>query len=202
MLRKVKARIKGFTLIELLVVMAIIAFLMLASLAGLTYGLKKARDTSRQRAVATIQTALLSYYNDNLQFPSYTQITALGGTCTSIGGSIYRCDVTPLVGLNATGDGFASNRTSSPLYKYFEEGFRSPIAITAGKDLDRAMGYYVNSDATQYAICTLTELDTSGNVTPHSSVTADGDTWGCYCLGSLAEDVACNGLEDPTGVQD
>lgn len=196
-----KKVIKGFTLIELLVVMSIIAFLMLASIAGLTYGLKKARDTSRQRAVTTIQTALMAYYNDNLIFPSATDITNQGGTCTA-SGSYQRCDVTALVGLNDTGNAPAANQDTAPLHTYFEEGFRSPIAITTGKDLDRAIGYYVSSDATQYAVCALTELPNSGNVTIAASVNADGDNWGCFCDGPLGQEVACEGLEDPTGATD
>lgn len=194
-------KIEGFTLIELLVVMSIIAFLLLASLAGLTYGLKKARDTSRQRAITTIQTALLAYYNDNLQFPTGNAAGCTGSTFpVTVNGttvSVHKCDITTLVGLNSYGNAPASNSSSAPLAKYFEEGFRSPIAIPSdgSKDLDNAMAYYVTDDGTQYALCTLTELKSSGNVQYSNSA----HNWGCFCDGPLGAAVACHGLVNPTG---
>ncbi len=197
---KLRKKIEGFTLIELMVVMSIIAFLLLASLAGLTYGLKKARDTSRQRAIATLQTALLAYYNDNLEFPhSGTSGLNCGQTVTGSDGNTYtRCDVTSLTGLNETGSAQADNPEQAPLYQYFEEGFRSPIAISGGKDLDNAMAYYVNDDGSKYAICTLTEIASSGNVQDIAQQFQD-NKWGCYCDGPLGSIIKCAGLINPTG---
>ena len=196
-------KIKGFTLIELLVVMSIIAFLLLASLAGLTYGLKKARDTSRQRAIATIQTALLAYYNDTLQFPvSGTDgLSCPDSFTTTVNGdsiSVNKCDITTLVGLNDTGSAQNSDDAIGALRKYFEEGFRSPIAIPSNgsKDLDNAMAYYVTADGTQYALCTLTELSSSGNVEYTDN---SGHDWGCFCDGPLGSSIACHGLTNPSG---
>ena len=196
-------KIKGFTLIELLVVMSIIAFLLLASLAGLTYGLKKARDTSRERAITTIQTALLAYYNDTLEFPvSGTDGLTCSGSSINVtvnGQSVTasRCDVTSLVGLNDSGSAADANNNGA-LGKYFEEGFRSPIAISGSKDLDNAMAYYVTSDGAQYALCALTELKSSGNV---DYTDQSGHDWGCYCVGPIGSAIACNGLTNPTGAQ-
>jgi len=193
---RLNKKIKGFTLIELMVVMSIIAFLLLASLAGLTYGLKKARDTSRQRAIATLQTALLAYYNDNLEFPH-----DLSGICRQIsvnGTSFEKCDITGLTGLNDTGSATSDNPENAPLYQYFEEGFRSPIAISGNKDLDKAMAYYVNADGSKYAICTLTELASSGNITDLPTEFSS-NKWGCYCDGPLGTTIKCYQLSSPTG---
>ena len=190
---------KGFTLIELLVVMAIIALLLLGTLAGLTFGLKKARDTRRQKSVAVINSGLQAYYAENNLYVPYTAITANGGTCTQYG-SIRRCDITALVGLNDTGSGPSSTPSNAPLYVYFEEEFQSPIGIQAGKDLDNAMGYYVDDSSLQYAVCVVTELESSGNVTPAANVNDEGTNWGCYCVGPLAQVAQCKGLEDPNGL--
>ena len=197
-MRKTK-KLQGFTLIELLIVMAIIALIVLVTLAGLTYGLKKGRDTRRLRAVTTIQTGLQAYYADHNTYVPYTEITAAGGTCT-VYGSIRRCDITALVGLNATGSALDTDPTDSPLFTYFEEDFASPITIEGTKDLDNAVGYYVDSAALSYAVCTVTELPSSGNVTPASTVNDEGTDWGCYCVGPLARTAKCQGLEDPNGL--
>ena len=195
-------KVRAFTLIELLVVMAIIALLLLATLAGLTYGLKKARDTRRQKAVSVVQTALQAYYADYNTYVPYTAVTAAGGTCTAISGApnVRRCDITALVGLDSTGAGPSATPENAPRYQYFEENFISPIGIQAGKDLDNAMGYYVDDAALSYAVCVVTELPTSGNVTPASNVNDEGTNWGCYCVGPLSETARCAGLEDPNGL--
>ncbi len=190
---------KAFTLIELLVVMAIIALLLLATLAGLTYGLQKARDTKRQKAATVVQTAIQAYYSDNNLYPSKDAIIANSGTCTQYG-TIWRCDVTALTGLNATGSAQAADPTTSPLHQYFEDGFTSPVPINGNKDLDNLMGYYVDDVSLQYAVCVVTELAASGNVTPAANVNDEGTNWGCFCVGPLGKTAQCRGLEDPNGL--
>ena len=191
-----KKRTKGYTLIELLIVMAIISLIVLVTLAGLSYGLKKGRDTRRVRAVTTIQTGLQAYYADN-----NTYVPADAAHCTTISGGLSRCDITWLTGLTDSGDAVLSDPSGAPLYTYFEEDFAPPISIqSATKDLDNTMGYYVDSSSLQYAVCTVTELASTGNVDPVSDVNDEGTDWGCYCVGPLARTARCQGLEDPNGL--
>src|SRR3989344_20842 len=65
---------RGFTLIELLVVISIIGTLTSISYVGFKGAQDKGRDAKRKQDLAAISTALVSFYQDNNQYPP---------TCTS-----------------------------------------------------------------------------------------------------------------------
>lgn len=175
---------KGFTLVELLVVMAIIAFLTIGSFAGLTFGLRQARDTQRRNIVSQLNTALLAYYADFQKYPS------TGYTCsTNVPGSSYiKCTTA----FTATG-GIVGGTGSAGVADYIEGKFNwGPYGTpAAGGANDGKIGYYVSSAAnpTRVGICTKLENTNSGNV-----ATAGGTIKDCYCLGSDIDTYACVSL--------
>ncbi len=71
---------RGFTLIELLVVIAIIGVLASIITVSLQTARAKARDTKRISDIKSIQLALETYYNDNLNYPTTIYSGALSPT--------------------------------------------------------------------------------------------------------------------------
>ncbi len=67
----------GFTLLELLIVIVIIAILALIIVPGLTSAPKSRRDVTRKNDLASVKTALDTYYNDYNSYP--------GGTYAGLG---------------------------------------------------------------------------------------------------------------------
>lgn len=64
------SRLKGFTLIELLVVISIIGLLAAIGVVNFNKARIKGRDAKRKADLATIQSALENYYDDNRTYPS------------------------------------------------------------------------------------------------------------------------------------
>lgn len=77
MFRKLSFLQKGFTLIEILVAMSIIGILASFTIANFAGSQQKVRDSQRKNDLNQIQTALVSYFQDNAHFPGETEgITA------------------------------------------------------------------------------------------------------------------------------
>ena len=73
---------KGFTLIELLIVIGILAILVVALLVTLNpqEAQRKARDTKRMADLATLNAAILQYYDNNAPPALAIAVTSAGGT--------------------------------------------------------------------------------------------------------------------------
>jgi prepilin-type N-terminal cleavage/methylation domain-containing protein len=189
-------KIKGFTLVELLVVMAIIGFLTVGSYAGLTFGLRQARDTQRKTIVTTLNTALLAYYADFQKYPSST-----GNPQTA--NLLLACNQAVLVATNykrCTGSFDATNASgltgsagTKGVKDYLEGSFSWGPYTT---DVNDRVGYYVTTgDNLRYAVCTVLENKSGGNVISKASG-AGPDQKSCHCVGSDTAAVACQGLKE------
>jgi prepilin-type N-terminal cleavage/methylation domain-containing protein len=191
-------KLKGFTLPELLVVMAIIAFLTVGSFAGLTFGLRQARDTQRRTLTSSINTALLAYYADYQQYPGAQPTTPNIG-CTGSGilsGSFTYVRCTNA--MTATG-GVLFTKGPNGLADYFEGTFNwGPIDPNANPAL---VGYYAgtaggtNTRALKYGVCVVLENPNGGNIArPPAAGGASVGKKDCFCLGSDYTPYACVGL--------
>ncbi|HMO78732.1 MAG TPA: type II secretion system protein [Candidatus Paceibacterota bacterium] len=81
---KYKKHNLGFTLIELLVVIAIISLLSTVALASVDSSRKKARDSVRMLDVRTLETAILTYANDNGSIPEAVAENYYGWEISSV----------------------------------------------------------------------------------------------------------------------
>lgn len=93
MRRKLLSR--GFTLIELLIVIAILAVLVVTALLVINpaEGQRKARDASRMKDLATLQTIITGYLEDgNTPDPSSCLVSANGCTSTGLTGKQQPCN--------------------------------------------------------------------------------------------------------------
>ena len=159
------------------------------SLAGLSYGLKKGRDTQRIQSMQAAQTAAFSYYADHQSYPP------LGVTVTvSALPSSYSTNVD---GAAVNGYNIVTLAESTNFLKdYFEGEWKNPPT----KDPIKSFAYYGSANGLGFAVCSLMEIKNGGNVT---NKCGDGDVpckkWGCFCLGPLAKEVGCKGLTDPRG---
>lgn len=184
---------KAFTLVELLVVMAIISFLSVGAFAGLSFGLRQARDTQRKKAVELVQIALQAYYSDYASYPKCE-----GG---NDGNVISGTDWVPCPNAFPTA---SSGGTIATGY-LIDEGGRTGIKDYLEGEWPRGNGnidpganeylmYYVNRGATKmrYAVCITLE-----NTTAASNLVRKGenDERDCYCVGTNYEEVACAGLK-------
>ncbi len=177
-------KMKGFTLVELLVVMAIIAFLTIGSFAGLTFGLRQARDTQRRNIVTQVNTALLSYYADFQKYPSNYGCTSAVGTS-----GFYRCTSA----MSGTA-GLVFSSGSAGVGDYIEGRFNwGPYGDPGTGSNDTKIGFYVNtsstSGATKFGVCSRLENLNSGNVNTLGTTTKD-----CFCQGNDTNTFACDGL--------
>jgi prepilin-type N-terminal cleavage/methylation domain-containing protein len=83
---------KGFTLVEMLIVIALIGILAAALVEKMDAALAQARDTRRKADMRKLQSALMTYYARNQQFPA----TGVNWYVSEIGaGGIYRADWIP-----------------------------------------------------------------------------------------------------------
>jgi type II secretion system protein G len=85
----------GFTLIELLVVISIIGILATLIAANLNSARSRARDAERKSDLASIQTALRLYYNDNGRYPASNYFDSLWGQQWKGGGSTVYMNTLP-----------------------------------------------------------------------------------------------------------
>ncbi|MFZ3009487.1 MAG: fibronectin type III domain-containing protein [Candidatus Microsaccharimonas sp.] len=74
---------RGFTLVELVVVIAVIGILAAITLIGFSRYQADGRDARRVSSVSAITEALEKYYDQNGEYPSCSQITAIASTVTS-----------------------------------------------------------------------------------------------------------------------
>jgi len=187
-------KFKAFTLVELLVVMAIISFLSVGAFAGLSFGLRQARDVQRKKIVDLAHVALQAYYSD---FNSYPKTTAAG------------CNQS-VSGVTATGWGYCTGafpeketETDSFVYALDPNGFKDKLEgewptgsntsnpnSVGGNDLLRYF-YFPASGAkpTKFAVCISVENKNGGNVTAKNSNKKD-----CYCVGADYLDLQCAGM--------
>ncbi|WKZ24160.1 MAG: type II secretion system protein [Candidatus Dojkabacteria bacterium] len=183
---------KAFTLVELLVVMAIISFLSVGAFAGLSFGLRQARDTQRKKAVELVQIALQAYYSDYASYPKcVSQGTKIGNDWEFCSGAF------PIMGTSGTiTEGFLIDGEGRVGIKDYLEGEwpRGNSNVNPGEN-ERYMKYYVNESGNtklRYAVCVTLE-----NTTAASNLVrkGDGNERDCYCVGTNYEEVACAQLE-------
>lgn len=88
---------KAFTLVELLVVMVIIAIIASIVVVSLTKSQKIARDTQRKSDLASIASALSSYYVDNKTYPTSANFALISPALNTLktGGYISVLPVDP-----------------------------------------------------------------------------------------------------------
>lgn len=170
MYKKVKT-VRAFTLVELLIVMAIMGFLMALSVAGLQYALRRSRDNQRQSAVTNLDNALTAYYTDNQEYP----------TEDGTGNPLSTSD-TVATPNDPVGEGLVDTVLGGYMQGAWDAG---PMA----DDEATQIGYYINSDGVNYAVCAVQE-NGSGTY---------GDYKGCFCKGTLTETIDCDSLGSAGG---
>lgn len=201
-----KVQTKGFTLVELLVVMAIIAFLTVGSFAGLTFGLRQARDTQRKQMVDTLNTAFNAYYSDYNQYPSLKTDSWMRSVIVSqpAGVNIHKAE-NAFSGPTRTGDGLTTQKGTLGIADYLEGTFNwGPIDKTRA---DGFLAYYfkITSNSTfnqssftadSFSVCTVLENKNGGNVARPQGIglTVPIGTKDCYCLGGDYQQYGCNGM--------
>jgi|GEM_PF-1894205 len=192
--QKRKLYLGAFTLIELLIVMAILGFLAAGSLAGLSYGLKKGRDTQRIQAMEAAQTAITVHYSDFQSYP-IPRGKVIDGISDDKGQPINGFSLRDLATTNAD---YSTMPPSVGIKDYFEGEWKNPPVKPTFED--SAFYYYYNDSGLGFAVCSLLELKNGGNFkTPVRSADRWSENWGCFCLGPLAKNVTCAGLTDPRG---
>jgi prepilin-type N-terminal cleavage/methylation domain-containing protein len=97
---------KGFTLIELLVVISIIATLTAILLPNFMGARERANDASKKQSLVAIKNALRLFYNDTQNYPSSTDMIALGTTLAPYMPSISGIGFTYSYTQTNNGDGF------------------------------------------------------------------------------------------------
>lgn len=188
-------KIKGFTLVELLVVMAIIGFLTVGSYAGLTFGLRQARDTQRKTIVTTLNTALLAYYADHQKYPSSSGLPATANTALLCNGAVTGAGATNYKRCTAGFDhtnavGLTGSSQTKGVKDYLEGSFSWGPYTT---DVNTRVAYYVTTaDNLRYAVCTVLENKAGGNVQSR----AGSNQKSCHCIGSDTAAIACEGLTE------
>ena len=187
-------KLKAFTLVELLVVMAIISFLSVGAFAGLTFGLRQARDTQRKKLVDLANTSLQAYYSDYSTYPKTALAgCAAGNTVTGATNWYYCSNAFPT---DATGSGTFITGTAKTGIKDYLEG-EWPISNTSnpGSGNNQLRYYYYASSTAaapvKFAVCISLENKNGGNVTRDVSGVTMKD---CYCIGADYAALKCTGL--------
>ncbi len=187
---------KAFTLVELLVVMAIISFLSVGAFAGLSFGLRQARDVQKKKIVDLAQTALQAYYADYAAYPKCANGQSPAGATAP---GWYVCtDSFPRP--SSTAAGFLINNAGVGGVKDYLEGeWPSTNANADPGATSEYLRYYVfpgtggaTSTPLKYAVCvTVENKNSSTNLIRKGSSPATKD---CYCAGTEYSDVACIGM--------
>lgn len=135
---------KGFTLIEVLVVIGILGVLATVALVAINpaEAQKKARDTQRLKDVATLNTILESYLNDN---PGQVLTKKSSGTGTN-----KACAATGWLGINLCP--YVTVVPTDPASR--TASFTNSTGVTTGTD---ALEYFLNVSAAGYKICVYME---------------------------------------------
>jgi len=111
---------KGFTLLELLVVIAIIALLATLAIISMRSAQAEARDSKRRADIATLQSAINIYFDENTVFPR------------------NGCDFDPENG------NFVCNQFSAAVFWIPNlEGYMSPPPVDPGKHTAAWMDNYI-----------------------------------------------------------
>ncbi|MFY9228559.1 MAG: fibronectin type III domain-containing protein [Candidatus Microsaccharimonas sp.] len=92
---------RGFTLVELVVVIAVIGILAAITLIGFSRYQADGRDARRATSVSAISEALEKYYDQNGEYPSCSEVTAIASVVT--GSTLQGLSAKTLVAPQATG---------------------------------------------------------------------------------------------------
>lgn len=193
---------KAFTLVELLVVMAIISFLSVGAFAGLSFGLRQARDVQKKKIVDLAQTALQAYYSDYATYPKCGSTGSGTGSLavTAAGGSqwYYCADAFPKT--SSTGTVTPGNLIigggKTGIKDYLEGEWPTSNANAQAGESDKYIRYYYSpgsssGPALKFAVCITMENKTSSSNIKNISTNVND----CYCAGTEYSEVACKGLE-------
>jgi prepilin-type N-terminal cleavage/methylation domain-containing protein len=163
---------RGYSIIEILVVIAVIGALAVIGLVSLNRSREKARDAHRRQDLATIRTALLTYYDDN----GFSYPDTVGGAGepdqSSLNQGIFNSDEA----LNPIFDEFLSKvltpPSTDPVFQYWYDAndTQSEYIVYTHLEGTGTPWYWIGSDGNG------TELD----ATTHNPVNCEGDetcTW-------------------------
>lgn len=185
-------KLKAFTLVELLVVMAIISFLSVGAFAGLSFGLRQARDVQKKKIVDLAHTAMQAYYSDYGSYPKCNGTESTSGMPT---GWAYCPGAFPF---NGTGGYLITNTGSSTptgIKDYLEGEWPTQNSNANPGQTDGYLRYYVSSGTgakLKFAVCiTVENKNSNSNIIRKGSSPATKD---CYCAGTEYADVACTGM--------
>jgi prepilin-type N-terminal cleavage/methylation domain-containing protein len=185
-------KLKGFTLVELLVVMAIVGFLSVGAFAGLSFGLRQARDVQRKKIVDLAHVALQAYYSDYAGYPRTTSAGCGRTTGITVPGWAYCTNAFPTS--RGDEDTFVYATVSENGIKEYLEG-EWPIGTgTSSPGTNNTLLRYYHSPASgvskasKFAVCVSLENKNGGNVT---STSGQKD---CYCVGADYVDLKCAGM--------
>lgn len=191
---------KAFTLVELLVVMAIISFLSVGAFAGLSFGLRQARDVQKKKIVDLAHTALQAYYSD---FGSYPKCQSGNGTpSTNLTNWSYCTQAFPYYTAGSAASGgylITNNGAAIPagLKDYIEGEWPTQNGNANPGATDEYLRYYVNrgtGNKLKFAVCiTLENKTASSNIIRKVSGVSNGPK-DCYCAGTEYAEVACNDM--------
>lgn len=145
-----RTRVEGFTLIELLVVIGILGVLAAAALVAINpaEAQKKARDTQRLKDMATIQSIVEQYLNDN---PG--AFTGVYGTSSVVANAnANKCDATGWIGVALGGKSVCSYVNVLPVDP--SNRVTATTTNTGTEVLTLAAYYTIQWSGASYKICT------------------------------------------------
>ncbi|MAG59947.1 hypothetical protein CMO96_04120 [Candidatus Woesebacteria bacterium] len=180
---KVSRHLRGFTLIELLVVIGILGVLAAAALVAINpaEAQKKARDTQRLKDMATIQSIVEQYLNDN------------PGAFT---GADNQTD-TPATGANACGAagwlgvalGGVSVCTYANVIPVDPANRNTATTDNLGADVAQDAFYYIRWSGSSYKICTYLESKSNANKLINDGEATDNHVFSVFS----SDDITCPG---------
>ncbi len=165
MLNRIKYRQKGFTLVEVLIVVAVIAIL--GAIAVMTLNpaqaSQKARDAQRRKDVATYQSIIEQYLEDNRSsYSALTSVTTNGATNSCSGGVLRASSGT------WTTCTYAATQPLDPT-----NGTSKTITTNGGTTLTDDLLYEITVNAAgNYRICA--HFESTGNA---AALSADGGSY-------------------------
>lgn len=188
MINKQMKLTKGFSMVELLIVMAIISILTIGTIAGLSFGMRQARDSQRRAMLDNLTKALTAYYQENNFYPGPERGSV------SCNYTVSSTDFKFCEGAFFDGD-LINSALVIQLSPYFENKFDKGTIDS----MARRVGYYIKDttggQVSEYALCAVME-GTSPSYTNGPTDNANSAGNHCYCIGSQsAAAINCNSLE-------